>query len=98
MVDHESATWVCPECQRRVPRRVATCRCGFTQTHVAAPEIAGESASSSGGGAAAVARTAGALVLVLAGRAGGAYQGPPPPASRPALAAAQTNHRGAGLH
>ena len=67
MVDQESATWVCPECQRRVPRRVATCRCGFTQTDVAAPGIAGESASSSGGGAAAVARAAAALAVVLAG-------------------------------
>jgi S1-C subfamily serine protease len=80
MIDHESAsaTWVCPECQRRVPRRLATCRCGSTKTDVAAPGIAGEFASSSGRGAAAVARTAAALVVVLAGGVWWLTRGPAP--------------------
>src|SRR4029453_13292357 len=29
--------WMCPTCNRRVPRRVAECRCGYKQT--AAPEL-----------------------------------------------------------
>jgi S1-C subfamily serine protease len=69
MVDHESvpATWVCPDCQRHVPRRLAACRCGFTQTAGPAPETTGEPVPSSTSGAAAVARTAAAFVVVLAG-------------------------------
>src|SRR5882672_8863482 len=87
MVDHESAsaTWVCPECQRRVPRKVATCRCGFTQADVAAQEIIGEPAPASRSGAPAVARTATALVVVLAGSVWWFTRGPAPQLAAPAV-------------
>ena len=87
MVDHESssATWVCPGCQRRVPRRLATCRCGFTQTDGSAPEIAGEPVPSPTSGAAAVARTAAAFVVVLAGGIWWLTRGPAPRPVAPAV-------------
>ena len=30
--------WDCPSCGRQVPRRVATCRCGYAQPREAAPD------------------------------------------------------------
>ena len=81
MIDHDpaSATWVCPECQRRVPRRLATCRCGFTQTDVAAPVITSESELSSNRGAAPLVTAAAAFVVVLAGGAWWLARGPVAP-------------------
>ena len=70
MADRESAssTWVCPECQRRVPRKVTACRCGFVQTEAALAAISDPSSSSSPRtGTAALGRTAVVAVVVLGG-------------------------------
>src|SRR5437773_7490401 len=39
MTDSESAAlgWVCPACQRRVPRKVSACRCGHVLEAIATP-------------------------------------------------------------
>ncbi len=87
MIDEESqpGTWVCPECKRRVPRKVATCRGGFTPMHVATPSIAGDAAPSRSGPG-ALARTAAALVVVLAGAWWLTRGSAPPPAAPTVMA------------
>ena len=69
MTDHESAStsWVCPECQRRVPRKVTTCRCGFVQTEAALAALVEHRAPSAATGPAALGRTAVVAVTVLGG-------------------------------
>jgi S1-C subfamily serine protease len=72
--------WMCPTCNRRVPRRVAECRCGYKQT--AAPEL-----DSSEMGQSARPRRGYGLILLVAGIALGAaipmfpIGAPPSPAS-----------------
>jgi S1-C subfamily serine protease len=90
MANHATATWVCPQCQRRVPAPVATCRCGAERPAVApSPIVDGDSAASRPSRVAL-----GRLILVALVALGGMawlYTGAQPrrpaPARRPASAA-----------
>lgn len=70
MADQEQTGFsrVCPSCGRRVPRNVATCRCGAELPVEFISEPAAAAEPSSGGSSAIVALIVGALVL-----AGGGY-------------------------
>ena len=100
-----SFLWTCPSCQRRVPRRVDECRCGFKQTeapvdeHTPAPAVTTERRSAKPLGLAVAAIAIGALALFLmqsrANTAPRAAAQPvtdaPAPATEPTTAEASTS-------
>src|SRR5687767_12142272 len=64
---HSSSGWTCGSCERRVPRHIDECRCGFRRTEAATdyasvPGVEGGASGSGGRG----------LWLLLLGLAGGA--------------------------
>src|ERR1019366_6337011 len=74
MTDRSSAgfSWVCPACDRRVPRKFTECRCGYTPNWSdAPPEVASEAPQPS-----ALSSAAGivlSVVVALAAIVGGAW-------------------------
>jgi S1-C subfamily serine protease len=78
-LDTTAATWACASCGRRVPHRVAVCRCG--SRHPAARRAGASPATSSDDASNDAKRTVLAVVVVFAVIVGAAFwlRRPPPP-------------------
>ena len=67
-----AAGWTCPQCDRRVPSRVQTCRCGFEYVPTSDDEIPAAAVKSEAGGRLASLLLL-AVVLIGGGMAAGVY-------------------------
>src|ERR1019366_6685765 len=103
MTDSSSAgfSWVCPACDRRVPRKLTECRCGYTPDWTdAPPDVAAHDESPSSAGSSAAGIIASVVLALTAIVVGAWYMNRPSarPAPVPESASVAANTSPAPVH